>query len=333
MSPARRPWASLSAAEQMDAVRPLLADGLAPSTIAFQVGAKQSQVARIATKIRQQEAQEIGHELAHDEGHEAAEEAQGSEAPSAADSSVLATDEPAIVAADPVQPSPKQGESGKEEPASVPPEPEWEDQTAAVVSAQPAPAPDILTVISRPAWAVLDRPTRDQIVMRLCADGLSANQIRAHFTDRPSRSAILGVIHRLKTKGVEVVRPVRHTPLKISAPAASKPVESKPPKQNLHPGNIARKANARQFDPGPPLLRAALAFDPLPGVVPVPFGSAGCKWPVDGAEGRGALACGYVRDTSERADEPYCIHHSRIAYTAPSYRPSASKRANERIPA
>lgn len=333
MSPARRPWVSLSAAEQMDAVRPLLADGLAPSTIAYQVGAKQSQVARIATKIRQQEAQETVHELAHDEGREAGEEAQASEALPAANPSIHATDEPAIVAADPVQLPPEQDEPVEEEPASVPPEPEWEDPAAAVVSAEPAPAPDILTVISRPAWAVLDRATREQIVTRLCADGLSANQIDAHFTDRPGRSAILGLIHRLKARGVGVVRPPRHAPPKISAPAAPKPVEIKPPKQNLHPGNIARKANSRQLDPGPPLLRAALAFDPLPGVVPVPFGSAGCKWPVDGAEGRGALACGYVRDTSERADEPYCIHHSRIAYTAPAYRPNTSKRAKERIPA
>lgn len=80
--------------------------------------------------------------------------------------------------------------------------------------------------------------------------------------------------------------------------------------------HIARRMKARiempKVDPGLPItITKAAAFDPLPGVEPVAFGTERCcKWAVDGYDGTGLLWCGAPREPGQ----PWCANHRRIAY-------------------
>lgn len=222
---------------------------------------------------------------------------------------------------------------GVEPPPSEPSRPAAEDEPQAppprtVIEDVPPLAPDLMKTVSRPSWHTTDRETRDGIVLRLRGEGLSNSQIAARFTDCPSRSAVAGIFNRLRQSGVATPAPPRpkaRQTVRISAPAhtpprarpvAPKPVVVRTPKQNLHAGNIARKATSRQFDPieiALPRNRAA-AFEPLPDTVPVlllDLTSTTCRWPVNGFHGREAIFCGAACEI----EHSYCAAHRQLSYS------------------
>jgi hypothetical protein len=152
-----------------------------------------------------------------------------------------------------------------------------------------------------------------------------------------NRNQIAGVVSRLKQQGrIRRVdtgsRAARSSSTKRVA--AAKPRARKPSARTLevtswrgpnnpHHNNLKARAEQRAKSPGI-IIRRENAFDPIPGTTPAAFGSAGCKFPVDGIHGPGLLWCGQPRDLTERADEPYCQAHAALAYTAPAVRQRAS---------
>ncbi len=56
----------------------------------------------------------------------------------------------------------------------------------------------------RPSWRKMPSDQRDALLTRLCSEGKTAFQIAEYFDGSPSRSAIIGRVHRLKEKGAKI---------------------------------------------------------------------------------------------------------------------------------
>jgi len=144
----------------------------------------------------------------------------------------------------------------------------------------------------------------------------TAYQAVADALGAPSKGSIASVVTRLRELGALPPAPTKEQVGAINGAISS--VTAKVRRlhaDHLHVGNIANKAESRKADPELKVQRA-LAFDPLPGVEPVPFvPNTGCKWPVDGIEGNGLLVCGAPRD-----GRTYCEAHKRLAYLPPPIR-------------
>lgn len=170
--------------------------------------------------------------------------------------------------------------------------------------------------------------TRDDRLRKLAANGLSAKQISDQFGDC-SRSSVIGRAHRLKLKlGGGSKKPVSNAKTKPAPQHVEKPAKLRTAfhgkKLKLIAGvaqvsigtgpkavsqyDFKTRAEQRALAPAV-TVRRANAFDPLPDIDPVPFGSKGCKWPVDGLHGRGRLWCG----SPKIPGESYCAIHSQLA--------------------
>lgn len=236
-------------------------------------------------------------------------------------------------------------------------EPESESGAAAIpppVPVEPGPSPMRKVIDPAPSietpmpgepeppagktWSELTAREKDAEVRDRTLAGQSYRQIADAF-GVSNRASVASVVSRLRTLGeLPPARSRRETGAmsgligKLKAKARREATVAVPRPKAAGPSatNIAVRLQHRAEAPGI-VLRREFAFDPIPGTTPVPFGSAGCKWAVDGTNGRGMLWCGSTRDTTERADEPYCRSHAALAYSAPTTRQKAGLRSAERI--
>lgn len=170
-----------------------------------------------------------------------------------------------------------------------------------------------MTQPSRP-WTELSPAEKRAAVKERILAGKSWRQI-ADELSIVNRNAIASVVNRLRKTGD--IPPARSKQaigadggavgkLKSAARRAKAP-------PRINSQNLVNKAESRLADPGIPLtISRAAAFDPLPDTTPAAFGSPGCKWPVDGLEGRGLLWCGCDR----QGHATYCPAHRRLAFTS-----------------
>ena len=160
-------------------------------------------------------------------------------------------------------------------------------------------------------WPDMKAAEKKSAVKALILRGSSYVRI-AKDLGAPNRHCVAGVVSRLRESGELPPSPSKHeTGAAGGAVVRAKAKVRRDRTAGLHAGNIANKAESRKSDPGMAVtISRAAAFDPLPGVEPVPFGSSGCKYPVDGLEGAGLLWCG-----ADRGDHrTYCEAHRRLAF-------------------
>jgi len=191
-----------------------------------------------------------------------------------------------------------------------------------------------------PDWTKLSASEKTDAVLPLLAAGETNRAIAALFLNCGS-SQISGLVSRMKTAGMNpparrVSWPKPKKTAKPAKPAAPKPTTPKRTARtaevvswrgpnNPHHNDVKARAEQRAASPGIEVKREN-AFDPLPGIEPVAFGSPGCRWPVDGLKGKGLLACG-----AAKVGANYCNAHQRLAHEPPSVRQRASLRSAERI--
>jgi hypothetical protein len=147
------------------------------------------------------------------------------------------------------------------------------------------------------AWQQMSAIQKNAVVLPLCEKGYSAARIAIALNT--SRPAVLGVMKRLRDNGVKVPGSVSFKTTKrgdrVYAPGVLSGLKARNVPAENRPSFVIDRANA---------------FDPLPGTTPVPYGSPGCKFSVDGLHGRGLLWCGRPRED----DRPYCSDHCRVAF-------------------
>ncbi|TPM19804.1 GcrA family cell cycle regulator [Mesorhizobium sp. B2-3-6] len=192
-----------------------------------------------------------------------------------------------------------------------------------------------------PDWTKIPRDERKQLLAAYCDEGLTAQKIADKFFNC-TRSAIIGQVQRLglqlnngKPRKGKVGR--RAKTGAAAAPKPAKPAARRPSKlvqqtsswrRANNPPAMDFKARAEQRAASPGIvIKREDAFQPIPGVDPVAFGSAGCRWPVDGTNGQGLLACGATKEP----ERSYCEAHRRLSYTPPTIRQHAGLRSAERI--
>jgi hypothetical protein len=204
-----------------------------------------------------------------------------------------------------------------------------------------------------PNWRTMEPAERDRLLILYCDRGLTASQTARKFADA-SRSAIIGRVHRLQKAGQKIAfgyaptgqgrddgRPHYSTAKKKLAKEPRKPKAPSAPRGRklrliagveqfqIGSGPKAKsqydfKTRVEQRASAPPIvIRRENAFDPLPGQEPVPYGSPGCKWSVDGVDGPGLLWCG----ASKEHERSYCEAHRHLSYQPPTHRLSVPKGA------
>lgn len=154
---------------------------------------------------------------------------------------------------------------------------------------------------------------RIDLLKKLWGEGKSATQIAGLLN--VTRSSISGMAHRLGLKrnhdaaltarqrarhGLEAITPAVPPPPRVRAPKP-KPVVVELPPVVPAPSRIWR---------------------PLPGCAPVPFGSPGCKWPLDGFPE--PMACG--RPRGDHAS--YCTTHKTASGSPP---PTSAKQLARKL--
>jgi GcrA cell cycle regulator len=161
---------------------------------------------------------------------------------------------------------------------------------------------------------------RNEQLRQLHGLGLSAAQI-AKALGGVTRNAVIGRAGRMKLGPIGGGRPSAPAAKRVERVVPFKPSEPKPRGVMVLPqlGTATtteknRLANIEaRAKPAEDVLLRAKAFAPLPGVTPVPFGSPGCRWPVQG-EGAAMACCGAPRGDGE---ESYCAAHARASRPAP----------------
>lgn len=173
--------------------------------------------------------------------------------------------------------------------------------------------------------------TRDDSVRRAIIGGLTMSEVAGRFG--LTRNQVAGIIDRLRRKGALPPAGTRQASGAISGKRAKAAADKKWQEIQAKKAeklakaaekNAAKAANAdRDFNSStkaqPLSARLLTNFDPIEGVEPVPYGSSGCKYPVDGIDGPGLLWCG----ADKQPGEVYCLAHCRIAYTPPKPRRAA----------
>lgn len=162
-------------------------------------------------------------------------------------------------------------------------------------------------------WHGLSRRQKMDVVLPLAHLGLSCAKIAAQIG--VSRGSIITIRAALQKSGE--VPPAAETKGGRPSKSGNKPVHRKPsprlavlpsgaPKINQY--DFRARAEQRAASQGV-VIRRENAFDPIPGTTPVPYGSHGCKWSVDGIHGPGMLWCGQSRD----GDPSYCGAHRLLS--------------------
>ena len=274
-----RPWAKMSPSQQIEAVRPLAADH-SNSIIAFKLGAPAPAIAKIAAQIRREQSQSV--EADQHAALNTAQDGVGANAPSTSSfgpvSKTPATSSRQVTAPRHPNSSPGAGEELRR-------------------------------------WAELTPDEKRGAVKKLILEGFSYEKV-SDLLGAPNRHCIAGVVSRLRGLGElpasdrSQVGREGNVVKKARKAAAPKP-DRKPRTLGLAAFNIAVRAERRDDAPGITISRAA-AFDPIPGVEPIPFiSNTGFRWPVDGAAGKGLFVCGAPRGDLRS----YCDAHWRLAHT------------------
>lgn len=210
-----------------------------------------------------------------------------------------------------------------------------------------------MTSPTRP-WHHLSSEAKRELVKPLWQAGMSAAQIARQVG--ATRNAVIGVIHRMKQAGqAPASRQVPSNPQ--TSPSSDKPQEGKEAQKGTsdsevraedsasplrrssgvsatHPyspqakpdsshraGKKSQAERARHEAAPVITISCASAFDPIPGIEPVPYGTVGCcKWSVDGFRGRGMLWCGAPNEPGS----PWCASHLRLAYVPSQDRKEAA---------
>lgn len=147
---------------------------------------------------------------------------------------------------------------------------------------------------------------RRRIALKLWSDGLSASQVAAELGG-VTRSAVLGILHRMQAPKRNTLRP--------------KPVTSPRPRRVPSPHGNSRKGNGEkrvqrfltvseklvpdEFTPRADVLMLGIPFNDL--------GPDACRW-IDGEPTADAPACGHPTS----ANSPWCPAHRRIVYQPPA---------------
>lgn len=199
----------------------------------------------------------------------------------------------------------------------------------------------------RPHWQGAER---DEALIRLANDGLTATRIMAEFAGKPSRSAIIGRVHRLQKRGFKVSlsggghgnsgpRGRAKPPKEPRAPKPSARTEASAGwrgASNAHHNDIKGRAEQRAASPG--LKPELIAGTPLPAtaraltsVAPVSrrlalvaLAVGDCKWPQGDPMHPDFHFCG------EATDGIYCNYHARIAYVPAAERRRSAQERNGR---
>ena len=176
-------------------------------------------------------------------------------------------------------------------------------------------------------WASMSPNEKGAAVKELVATGASYRQI-ADSLGAGTAGSIAGVVSRLRKIGELPPAPTKQETGAISGTLSR--VKAKVRQDSLaglNAANIANKAESRKSDPVLAIDRA-FAFGPLPGAVPVAFAlNSGCRWPVDGLDGHGLLACG----ADKEPEHTYCAAHRQFAYLPIPPREKAALKAAERL--
>lgn len=180
---------------------------------------------------------------------------------------------------------------------------------------------------SRP-WTELSPAEKREAVKPMILAGKSYAVI-AEALRLENRNCIAGVVTRLRELGELPPARSKQAVGKDGGQIvrAKAQARRKPKAAGLDAINIAVRAESRAEAPGIAISRAA-AFDPIPGQTPAAFAdNHGCRWPVDGIDGPGLLACGAAKEP----EHVYCADHRRIAYVPRIIRQKAASRAAERL--
>lgn len=197
-------------------------------------------------------------------------------------------------------------------------------------------------MIILPDWTTIPRDERKRLLVAYCDEGLTAQKIADKFLNC-SRSAVIGLIHRLKLqlgagqprKGMVGRRPKpgSEPAAKVAKPPAARRASKLVQQTSSWRGannplwaDFKARAEQRATSPGIVIKRED-AFDPIPNTSPVAFGSPGCRWPVDGVSGQGLLACGAAKEM----ERSYCDAHRQLSYAPPRARDVRNLKSAERI--
>ncbi len=178
-------------------------------------------------------------------------------------------------------------------------------------------------------WSETTPAEKRSAVKALILKGVGYTRI-AEDLGAPNRHCVAGVVSRLRDIGELPPAPSKQeTGASGGAVVRAKAKDRRDRTAGLHAGNIANKVESRKSDPGMAVtISRAAAFEPLPNLTPINFaGNHGCRWPVDGLDGPGLLACGAPKEP----EHVYCAAHRRLAYVPRQPRPSAAVPAAERL--
>ncbi|MER8616011.1 GcrA cell cycle regulator [Mesorhizobium sp. M1409] len=200
-----------------------------------------------------------------------------------------------------------------------------------------------------PDWTKIPRDERRRILTAQCDAGLTAQKISDQFQNC-SRSAVIGLVHRLKLqlgggqprKGI-----ARKAGVEAASKAPKKPPATKRASKLVQETSSWRGANnplwadfkgraeQRAASPGLPAhLVTGEARRPICDLVPVSrnlklveLTERTCKWPIGDPQAEDFGFCG----TDAAGTGPYCRYHARISYQPPTTRQRAGLRSAERI--
>lgn len=188
-------------------------------------------------------------------------------------------------------------------------------------------------LITASSWT----PEEDAKLVRLWNDGLSASRI-ARELKRPSRSAVIGRVFRLRQQGVDLrTQPPTRTYSRTTLPLTRTTDRTKrerlpkePKAREYRPGGFSLAPMNRTSEPLPPREAVrARAFAPLPGVEPVPFlsrRSRQCSWPV-GGEYSDMMVCGC--EVPDDGGPHFCPTHREAARNRTTKRKDAQELIRE----
>lgn len=189
-------------------------------------------------------------------------------------------------------------------------------------------------------WSEMDARQKEAAVLPLATRGLSAKQI-ADRLGLDSRNRVITVLARLR-KAKTLAPATRQGRSSVARNRVDAPAKAKAPKRSKETtgswggavGRVQAKLRRQEADQvkakSAPVLviSRAAAFDPIPGQIPAAFAdNHGCRWPVDGIDGPGLLACGAAKEP----EHVYCADHRRLAYVPRVPRQKAASRAAERL--
>ena len=321
----RKSWASLTQDEKHALIRPYVEAEIPPSIIVWKMGgdARKSDVAAIVREIEQTTELMPGPRLqGADDGRPSVPSSDDAGAKMEAQSPVLpgreGDDTP------PSSPAHTTGQSGRSVttyyPSSQPTSSQVEtvDETAApppasVPSKAEAATPPPVAASANIAWDYMSAQAKGERVKQLYMQGLSGTEI-ANRLGATSRSAVLGVINRLRKAGkLPPADPGRVAASKGECYRAPKSVRQ-PSERLQKPGTVKSVAvSLPAYRGGRVVYDEASPAPSIPENLKLPLvelSDSTCRWPGGDPRNDDFSFCGAATGGSP----PYCAYHSRLAF-------------------